>query len=118
MRDILNSERRRCRWLAVLVSALLPAAMGQPIAAPASAYPEPPQALFKDLFVAVQTTPIFADSKEFPDAIPNTAPDDILGQYHALDFIRRRPSNTSSKRTLCCPCRPLRCVRRAIQFPS
>ena len=94
MQNILNSERRRRGWLAVLVSALLPAAMGQPITAPASAYPEPPQALFKDLFAAVQTTPIFADSKEFPDAIPKAAPDEILGQYHAS-----RPYSPQTLRT-------------------
>ena len=44
---------------------------------------QPPQALFKDLFVAVQTARIFPDQKIFPDAVPDTAPADILAAYHA-----------------------------------
>jgi alpha,alpha-trehalase len=51
----------------------------------AAPYPEPPQVLFKDLFVAVQLAPIFADGKAFPDAVPNAAPEDILAQYHAAN---------------------------------
>lgn len=47
-------------------------------------YPDPPQALFKDLFAAVQTKHVYADSKVFADAIPNIPPADILAQYHAL----------------------------------
>jgi alpha,alpha-trehalase len=64
-----------------------------PIAAPrasnpgaASAPPQtlaPPQALFKDLFIAVQTGQLYPDGKAFPDAVPNAAPDDILRDYHA-----------------------------------
>jgi len=49
----------------------------------ASAYPDPPQVLFQDLFVAVQTAPLYADGKLFPDAVPTSAPGDILAQYHA-----------------------------------
>ena len=45
--------------------------------------PEPPQVLFKDLFVAVQAGRLYADGKAFPDAIPHSAPADILAQYHA-----------------------------------
>jgi len=44
--------------------------------------PEPPQVVFKDLFVAVQMDSIFADGKVFPDATPNTAPNNILLQFH------------------------------------
>ena len=44
-------------------------------------YPEPPQALFGDLFVAVQTARVFADGKEFADAIPTTTPERILADY-------------------------------------
>ncbi|HYC10187.1 MAG TPA: hypothetical protein VEC10_11155, partial [Steroidobacteraceae bacterium] len=44
---------------------------------------QPPQALFKDLFVAVQTAAIFPDQKIFPDAVPDSAPADILAAYHA-----------------------------------
>jgi alpha,alpha-trehalase len=82
----LNAERispRACRhgigpalWLA-----LLPIASAQ---SPTSSLgPDPPQVLFKDLFIAVQTAQVFPDGKLFPDAVPNTAPDDILKQFHA-----------------------------------
>ena len=50
---------------------------------PAAAYPEPPQALFKDLFVAVQTGGVFGDGKTFVDAVPREAPDDILAAFDA-----------------------------------
>lgn len=45
--------------------------------------PDPPQVLFKDLFVAVQGAQIYADGKAFPDAIPKASPADILELYHA-----------------------------------
>ncbi len=63
-------------WLA-----LLPVASTQ--SRPPSALPDPPQVLFQDLFVAVQTAQIYSDGKAFPDAVPNAAPGDILQQYHA-----------------------------------
>jgi alpha,alpha-trehalase len=63
-------------WLA-----LLPIASTQARNSNASA--DPPQVLFQDLFVAVQTARIYSDGKAFPDAVPNAAPDDILKQYHA-----------------------------------
>jgi len=62
-------------WLA-----LLPIASAQ---SPTSLGLDPPQVLFKDLFIAVQTAQVFPDGKLFPDAVPNTAPDDILKQFHA-----------------------------------
>jgi len=43
--------------------------------------PEPPQVLFKDLFVAVQTQRIFPDGKEFADAVPTSDPARILAAY-------------------------------------
>jgi alpha,alpha-trehalase len=49
----------------------------------ATAYPAPPQVLFKDLFVAVQLAAIYPDGKTFADAVSHTAPDDVLAQYHA-----------------------------------
>jgi alpha,alpha-trehalase len=64
-------------WLTLL--ALLPFA-AQPRTPSESA--QPPQALFQDLFVAVQSGQIYPDGKAFPDAIPNSSPDDILAQYH------------------------------------
>jgi alpha,alpha-trehalase len=48
-----------------------------------SAYPAPPQVLFKDLYDAVQTAAIYPDSKTFADALPDAAPEQILAQYHA-----------------------------------
>jgi alpha,alpha-trehalase len=56
-------------------------------------YPAPPEALFKDLFVAVQTQRLYADGKEFVDAVAKTAPEEILAQYHAL-----RPASPDSLR--------------------
>jgi alpha,alpha-trehalase len=62
-------------WLA-----LLPIAAAQPRTA--SPAPPPPQVLFKDLFIAVQTARIYGDGKAFPDAVPDAAPGDILRLYH------------------------------------
>ncbi len=59
---------------------LLPFASAQTRNAPH--YPDPPQVLFKDLFLAVQTAHIYPDGKAFPDAIPKEPPGDILRQYH------------------------------------
>jgi alpha,alpha-trehalase len=44
---------------------------------------QPPQVLFQDLFVAVQTARIFADQKTFPDALPDSPPADIVAAFHA-----------------------------------
>jgi alpha,alpha-trehalase len=51
--------------------------------APLAAEPEPPEVLFQDLFVAVQTAAIFSDGKAFADATPHTAPATILADFHA-----------------------------------
>jgi alpha,alpha-trehalase len=48
-----------------------------------TALAQPPEVLFKDLFVAVQTAGIFSDGKTFPDAVPQAAPAAILAAYHA-----------------------------------
>lgn len=63
--------------------ALVPIASAQRRPVSAAAYPDPPQVLFKDLFVAVQTEAIYQDGKAFADATPDAAPADILAQYHA-----------------------------------
>jgi alpha,alpha-trehalase len=52
-------------------------------AARVAEYPQPPQVLFGDLFVAVQTAAVFGDGKTFVDAVPNAAPGDILAAYRA-----------------------------------
>jgi len=75
---------RRFGPAAALFLALLPVAATQPRSAPAAPYPDPPQVLFTDLFAAVQSAAIYADSKAFADAVPNAAPAEILAQYHAL----------------------------------
>jgi alpha,alpha-trehalase len=84
-----------CRGLltAALTLALLPAAQGQsqPAAqaqaqsqpAAAVATPQPPQALFKNLFVAVQNARLFPDSKTFADAVPKSSPQEILSRFDA-----------------------------------
>jgi alpha,alpha-trehalase len=64
---------------AVLAAVLAGAAVRSGAAA---AYPDPPQALFRDLFAAVQTSRIFADGKEFADADPKSTPQRILADYH------------------------------------
>jgi alpha,alpha-trehalase len=74
----LRSNRGVAAW--VLCLALLPTATIQPRTSSAPA--DPPQVLFKDLFIAVQTAQIFPDGKAFPDAVPDAAPDDILREYH------------------------------------
>src|SRR5450755_1323484 len=68
---------------AALLLAMLPIASTQPGMTQIAGYPDPPQLLFNDLFVAVQTAPLYADSKVFADAVPNAAPNEILAQYHA-----------------------------------
>ena len=63
-------------WLA-----LLP--LGSSLADATNPAPDPPQVLFKDLFVAVQSEQIYGDGKAFPDAAPKSAPAEILKLYHA-----------------------------------
>jgi alpha,alpha-trehalase len=77
---------------AALLVALWSAACAAQAASSAD-YPAPPQALFKDLFVAVQTQRLYTDGKEFVDAVAKAAPQDILAQYHAL-----RPASPESLR--------------------
>jgi alpha,alpha-trehalase len=63
-------------WLALLpIASIQPRTPGAP--------PATPQALFQDLFVAVQTGQIYSDGKAFADAVPKAPPADILKQYHA-----------------------------------
>jgi alpha,alpha-trehalase len=63
----------------------------QPLQAPqmpaitAATTPEAPQVLFSDLFVAVQTAPLFADSKTFADATPKFSPPEIMARYRDVN---------------------------------
>jgi alpha,alpha-trehalase len=91
--DNMNFARCIGRGLlsAALTLAILPGALGQSAAqgqsrpaelasAPTAA---PPQVLFKNLFVAVQTEQVFPDSKTFADAVPKSAPAEILSRFDA-----------------------------------
>jgi alpha,alpha-trehalase len=69
--------------------ALLPAAHGQSQPAAAVAAPQPPQVLFKDLFIAVQSAKLFPDSKAFADAVPKSAPAAILSRFDAAKPVSR-----------------------------
>ena len=55
----------------------------QPATAAAAPAPTPPQVLFKNLFVAVQSAQLFPDSKTFADAVPKSAPTEILSRFDA-----------------------------------
>jgi alpha,alpha-trehalase len=77
---------------AALLMTLWPAARSAP-AASVAAYPAPPEALYEELFVAIQTQRLYADGKEFVDAVAKTAPREILAQYRAL-----RPASPESLR--------------------
>jgi alpha,alpha-trehalase len=79
----------RRRIVGALWLTLLPIASA--LCATSSAATDPPQLLFKDLFIAVQTAQIYPDGKAFPDAVPQSAPDDILKQFHA-----EQPSSSAS----------------------
>src|ERR1700690_2159794 len=65
-----------------LCLALLSAAALAPAPAPAPA-PESPQAAFDGLFDAVQSAPLFTDSKTFADAVPKFSTSEILARYRA-----------------------------------
>jgi alpha,alpha-trehalase len=68
---------------------LLPAASLQPQPITAATIPESPQVLFKDLFTAVQSAQLFADSKTFADAVPKAAPPKILARYRDVNPVSR-----------------------------
>lgn len=58
-----------------------PALECRPPEAVSAALPPPPQQLFGDLFVAVQTAQLYDDQKVFPDAVPLFEPEQILEDY-------------------------------------
>ena len=70
---------RRIIGISLLVTLLSAASLPSHIG---STSPDTPQRLFDDLFVAVQSQGIYADSKVFPDAVPRSAPRNILANYH------------------------------------
>jgi alpha,alpha-trehalase len=77
---------------AALILAVSPAAQAQAPAQPpmktqsqpaSAASAQTPQVLFKNLFVAVQSAQLFPDSKTFADAVPKSAPAEILARFDA-----------------------------------
>ncbi|MGH8276154.1 MAG: trehalase family glycosidase, partial [Steroidobacteraceae bacterium] len=81
-RSLRQQQHHRCGPLVGLVAALLPGLAHAATSAVAE-YPPPPEVLFKELFVAVQTAALFPDSKTFVDAVPDAAPAEILAQYQS-----------------------------------
>jgi alpha,alpha-trehalase len=67
-----------------ILCVLLAIALSQPGKAQGTGYPDSPQLLFGDLFVAVQSAQLYTDGKAFADAIPDAAPQEIMVQFHAL----------------------------------
>ncbi len=86
-------------WGLLAVLALLPAASTQPQVPRSELHlvtppvPQPPQVLFKNLFVAVQMAAIYPDGKTFVDAVPHGAPSTILAEYQAA-----RPTSAEALR--------------------
>jgi alpha,alpha-trehalase len=60
----------------------------------AAPYREPPQALFQELFVAVQTAHLFPDGKTFADAVPTEPPERILAAYRRQPPVSRDDLST------------------------
>jgi alpha,alpha-trehalase len=54
-----------------------------------AAIPQTPQVLFKNLFVAVQSAQLFPDSKTFADAVPKSAPAEIVARFDAAKPVSR-----------------------------
>jgi alpha,alpha-trehalase len=78
----MNRLRRGAR-AGLLLWILLPAAATLPKEPPAETRLASPEDLFGDLFAAVQTQAIFGDGKTFVDAVPKTAPAEIMKEYRA-----------------------------------
>jgi alpha,alpha-trehalase len=67
-------------WLAGLAITSSPCHADTPVG---GTLPPPPDKLYGDLFVAVQTAQIYPDQKTFVDATPNAEPTTIVGLYEA-----------------------------------
>jgi alpha,alpha-trehalase len=90
---------RRLALALLGVAALAGAGVAAPEALPlpaANTYnlPPPPQDVFDGLFVAVQHAGVYGDGKTFADAIPTTAPAQILALYR-----RQRPDTRETLRS-------------------
>jgi alpha,alpha-trehalase len=80
-RNVGRAVRLAFTVIAVLSGLAQAQTASQVFAAVSGPYPEPPQVLFQELYTAVQMAPVYADGKLFADAIPKTAPADILAHY-------------------------------------
>jgi alpha,alpha-trehalase len=83
MRPVVESRVPRNSSYPTLRRILVALALAAGAQAHAQQYPDPPQVLFKDLYAAVEMEHIFADSKEFADAVPKSPPAEILKLYHS-----------------------------------
>jgi alpha,alpha-trehalase len=73
----------RASAVGALCGLLFLSLLAQPRTLTGTLNPDPPQVLFKSLFVAVQTAAIFQDGKTFADAVPRSAPAQILARFSA-----------------------------------
>lgn len=71
--------------LAVLLLTVAAGAVAQqpPAQPPPTPVVPPPHTLYAELFTRVQEEQVFADQKDFCDATPNAAPEQILARYRA-----------------------------------
>jgi alpha,alpha-trehalase len=74
---------RRQTAAALLAALLTTTIYARDLAPPALPYPDPPQVVFQELFVAVQAAGVFPDGKEFADAIAKSGSAGILAEYRA-----------------------------------
>src|SRR5215472_4851391 len=83
MRPVVESRVTKSSVHPNLCRILVALALAAAAQAHAQQYPDPPQVLFKDLYAAVEMEHIFADSKQFADAVPKSPPAEILKLYHS-----------------------------------
>jgi alpha,alpha-trehalase len=83
MRTVVASRALKNCFHAALRGILITLPLWLSSQASAQQYADPPQVLFKDLYAAVEMERVFADSKEFPDAVPKYKPSEILDGFHA-----------------------------------
>jgi alpha,alpha-trehalase len=83
MRPVVKSRVPKSSLHPTLGRILVTLALAVVSQAHAQQYPDPPQVLFKDLYAAVEMEHVFADSKEFADAVPKSPPAEILKLYYS-----------------------------------
>jgi alpha,alpha-trehalase len=83
MRSVIEDHVPKSSLHSALRRILLTLALAASWQAHAQQFPDPPQVLFQDLYSAVEMEHVFADSKEFADAVPKSPPAEILELYHS-----------------------------------